>query len=608
MRKISLFIRIALMLVIPIEMSSQVLSPADGRKADGPTEYFRGDLSGFQVSPAGKGVAFLRYENDRWALYWDNINGGRETRVSKSDEANVVDFRWVGDDVLVYSTGLGDIGTELHRYEVFTKAYNRLTSTPVWIKFLDSHYFSSGTTLLIRDVNDVTSAKAYSIQPGMRELNHIASGHGVNWIEGLGNGATYYIQKTEEGSQFIRCSVNAGEKLGVVKGFCSLKGLLLASKSNESVYVLNDCNRNYNALVKMNMKDGTETEVIFENNQSMITKVLFSPITSKPLVVWYDGMEKGFQCIDKEFESTFNAITSKLPTLHGFDIVHSDLSTNVWIVSIINPGGGRVYYHYNAANLELNAFRNQMLSNEITPVAEVLSNGSENFMVRYYTPQEIDSKTLAVLVFRDAPWMPSNASGMDALVQRLVQGGMLVAEIDLGYSENSRSKLMFSGYDQLVDRVIAQIPMIQKSMSSTYGLSKGMLSVVGEGIGCRAAMRVVASHTSIVLRSVFIDAAPELKGYLMSQFPIERETRDYVMGYGEVEQKVELSYIAREPLFVYSGSKGTYYTSNIEPALKKLTQGGKSPESFIVGSGFGSHFSSVVVNNLGDKLVNYLRN
>jgi hypothetical protein len=94
----------------------------------------------------------------------------------------------------------------------------------------------------------------------------------------------------------------------------------------------------------------------------------------------------------------------------------------------------------------------------------------------------------------------------------------------------------------------------------------------------------------------------------MSQFPIERETRDYVMGYGEVEQKVELSYIAREPLFVYGGSKGTYYTSNIEPALKKLTQGGKAPESFIVGSGFGSHFSSVVVNNLGDKLVNYLRN
>ena len=206
MRKISFFIWIAVMLAVPTGMFSQVLSPADGSKVETPKEYFQGDLSGFQVSPNGKGVAFLRYENDRWALYWDNINGGRETRVSKTDQANVVDFRWVGDDAIVYAIGLNSIGSELHRYETFTKAYNRLTSTPVWIKFLDSHYYSSGTTLLIRNVDDVTSTKAYSIQPGMRELQHIASGHGVNWIEGFGNGATYYIQKVQEGSQFIGCT------------------------------------------------------------------------------------------------------------------------------------------------------------------------------------------------------------------------------------------------------------------------------------------------------------------------------------------------------------------------------------------------------------------
>jgi hypothetical protein len=80
------------------------------------------------------------------------------------------------------------------------------------------------------------------------------------------------------------------------------------------------------------------------------------------------------------------------------------------------------------------------------------------------------------------------------------------------------------------------------------------------------------------------------------------------MGYGETINSTELSYIARQPLFVYSGSTGAYFTSNIEPALKKLTQGGKSPESFMVGSGFGNHFSSIVVKNLSDKLVNYLRN
>jgi len=607
MRKISVVFWIGLLMAFGSVVSAQVFTPTDGRKIEEPKEYFTGDLTDFQVSPSGKGIAYLKYDNNRWVLYWDNINGGRETRVSKTDEANVVDYRWVGDDAIIYSVGEGEIGNDLHRYETFTKSYNRLTSTPVWIKFMDGHYYSGGTTLLIRNEEDVTSSKAYSILPGMRELKHIASGHGVNWVEGFANGGTFYIQKTEEGSQFVNCSLNGGEKLGIIRGLCSIKGLALASKTDASVYALTDLNRNGNALVKMSMNDGSETEVIFEPKQSMITKVLFSSADSKPLVVWYDGIEQGFVALDKRFESTLAAITEKMPTLFGFDIVHSDLSENVWIVSAINTGGGRLYYNYNVANRELKAFGNAKVTNQIAPVSELLPINEDNLLMRVYVPEEVNSKSLGVIVFRDSPWLPSIAGGMDALIQSLVRGGMVVAEIDMGYSEVSRKKLLFSGYDQLVDRMIDQIPVIQKALLSNYGLTKGMLSVIGEGIGCRAALRVTAEHSSIVLRSVYIDAAPELKGYLMTQFPIERETRDYVMGYGESPQSLQIQYIAREPLFVYGSVKGPYYSNNIEPALKKLTQGGKSPESLLVGSGFGSHISSKVVEGIGEKLLAYLQ-
>jgi len=608
MRKISTLIWITLLAVISGGLSAQVFSPADGSKVENPTEYFQGDLSGFQISPSGKGVAFLRYQDDRWVLFWDNINGGRETRVSKSEESNVVDFRWVGDDALVYATGQGPEGTELHRFEVFSGAHNRLTSTAVRIKFLDSHYYSSGTVILMCDKDDVTSTKAYSIQPGMRELNHIASGYGVNWIEGFGTGATYYIQKTEEGSQFINCSLKSGQKLGVVKGLCTLKGLTMASKSEEQVYMLSDLNRNSNALVKMNMADGTETEVVYEANGAIITKVLFASATSKPLVVWYDGVEGGFQALDEGFEPTLTSITQKLPTLHGFDIVHSDLSGNVWIVSVVSPDYGRVYYHYNVANRELKSFGKFEISDEIRPVSELIPVGNDNLLVRFYAPSEVTSKTMTVLVFRNSPWAPRVVGAMDVLVQRLVREGMLVAEVDLAYSVVSRKKLLYSGYDQMVDRVIDQVPVIQKLMTSNFGVEQRMMSVIGEGIGCRAALRVAAAHTSIVLRSALIDATPELSGYMVAQFPIEKDTKEYVMGYGDSKQELSLQYIAREPIFVYGGNKSFYFTSNIEPALKKFTQGGKAPESFVVGSGFGTHFSYRVLKGMSGKLSNYFKN
>jgi len=609
MRKTLPLVWIALIMVITGEFSAQVFTPTDGSKVEQAQEYFKGELTDFQVSPSGKGVAYLKYETNRWVLFWDNINGGRETRVSKPEEPNVVDYRWVGDDAIVYSTGEGVIGSELYRYDTFAKSYSRLTSTPVLIKFLDSHHYNNGTTVIIRTASDASSAKAYSILPGMRELKHIASATGVNWVEGFGTGATFYIEKADDGVRFINSSLEAGEKLGVVKGLCDIRGLALAGKSKDDVYALSDLNRNTSALVKMNIRDGLEKEVVFERSSSSVSKVLFSSSKSVPLLVWFDGPEPGFEVVSEEFKPTLASIISKLPSTNGFDVVHSDLAENVWILSVVNSAGARVYFHYNVDNRELKQFGKQQVASEwIAPVNDfILIDNGDKILVRYYTPSEMNSKSLGILVFRDTPWNASEIGAMDALIQSLVQQGFVIAEIDLAYSELSRKKLVHAGYDQLVDRAVNQIPMIQKLMISNFGLTEGVLSVIGEGIGCRAALRVTAKHSSSVLRCVLIDAAPESAAFMNAQFPVELNTKAFVLGYGDGSPIMSLQYIAREPLFVYSMPKGSTYTSLIEPAIQKFIQDGKSPESYLVGSGFGDHFSAGIVRALSDKIAGYVR-
>ncbi len=607
MKRILVTLGIAILALFNQILSAQVLVPADGRKPEETKEYFTGELTGFQLAPSAKGVAYLKFESNKWVLYWDNIYGGRETRVSTVDQPNVVDFRWVGDDALVYSIGEGAIGTELHRFETFTKVYNRLTSTPVWIKFLDSHCYSRGTTLIIRDANDVVSAKAYAIQPGMRELKHIASGHGVNWVDGIGNGATYFMKRSEESTQFVRCSVLAEEKLGSVRGLCSLKGLALASKADNVAYMLSDLNRENVALVTMDMSTGMEKEIIYEKKGSTISKVLFSFSTGQPVMVWYDGVEQGFESIDADFTPVLSAILERLPSTYGFDVVHSDLSANVWLVSIMNAEGGRSYFHYNVSNRELKAFGKPVAGASVAAMTELIpTRNGDNLLVRFYAPEELTSKSMGVLVFRDAPWNSKQPGAIDALIQALVHDGMIVADVDLSYSELSRKKLVYSGYDQLIDRVLEQIPLIHKTMMSNFSVANGVLAVLGEGIGCRAALRVCAEHTSIVLRSVLIQPSPELKPYVMSQFPIEMDTKAYVMGFGDAAQTIATPYVAREPLFVYAYSQGTYFDENVNPVVKKFIQAGRSPESYLVGSGMNQNFSSSTVQKLSDKVVEYL--
>jgi hypothetical protein len=443
----------------------------------------------------------------------------------------------------------------------------------------------------------------------MKELKHIASGHGVSWVEGLGNGGVYSIQRVDDGFQFVNALLEGGEKLGSIRGLCSMKGLALASKTEASIYALSDLNRNNMALVTMNMRSGAEEKVVYAKENSNVQKVLFSFQSSIPVMVWYDGAENGFEAIDSEFGSTLNSIVEKLPSTAGLDIVNSDLSGNVWIVSIMNPGIGRVYYHYNVANRELKSFGKHDFSANNTPVTEyVMASNGDNIKVNFYVPEEVNSKSIGVLVFRDAPWEGAVNTSIDDLIQRLVREGMLVADVDMSYSEMSRKKLLYAGYDQLVDRMIKEVPLIQKSMVGNYGLSNSMLAIIGDGIGCRAALRITAAHTSIVLRSAFINAAPEAKGYLLSQFPIERNTKDFVLGYGDVNHDLTIPYIARSPLFIYDSSGSKAFTSSIEPAIKKFTQEGKTPESLIVGAGLGENISRASLKLAGDKLVEYLRN
>jgi hypothetical protein len=606
MRKISVVFWIGLLMAFGKVVSAQVFAPTDGRKIEEPKEYFTGDLTDFQVSPSGKGVACLKYDNNKWVLYWDNINGGRETRVSKTDEGNVVDYRWVGDDALIYSVGEGEIGSELHRYETFSKNYNRLTSTPVRIRFLDAHHYNNGTTLLIREEKDETSTKAYTILPGMRELRHIATGHNVSWIDGVGNGATFYLERTDVGSRFVNCSLNGGEKLGVVKAFCRLEGLAMASKAD--VYMLSDMNRNNNALVRVNMAEGKELETLFEKKDAMITKVLFSS-ASRPLVVWYDGPARGFQALDKGFEATLAEMIKKLPTQYGFDIVHSDLTGNVWILSVISSEGSRVYYRYNVANRELKSFGKPAVSGSIEPDVEFIPmlNG-DRIRLKIYAPKELNSKSRGVLVFRDESWSLSNEGSIDQLIQRLVKEGLLVVDVDMAYTDFSRKKLIFSGYDQLIDRVIEQIPAIHKVMMTKLNLEEGVVSVIGEGIASRAVIRVSAAHKSLVLRNVLIHPALEFEGYLSSEYPVESDLKSALTVSFQSTHEITLDYFSRSPLLVYAESKGSYFDFNIAPAIESFSKNGSSPESFLIGEGFGTKYSAATVQDLGDKLVEYLRN
>jgi len=210
----------------------------------------------------------------------------------------------------------------------------------------------------------------------------------------------------------------------------------------ESLLVVSALHSEKGRLVRVDLRDGHELEVLAEDPHSDVgfssvsrlglePSVLFDPVSGNPQAVEFDYLTPRWDFLDPKLKADFESINRQA---RGFvDLVSRDSADRNWIVALRRSDAPPTYYRFDRTTKKLTEFfaENPALKKfELAPKKALLiktRNGLE--MVSYLTtPPGLEPKKLPlVLLIHGGPWDRDDDS-YDPEVQFLANRGYAVLQ------------------------------------------------------------------------------------------------------------------------------------------------------------------------------------
>tara|TARA_B110000263_G_scaffold120819_1_gene105115 strand:+ start:1459 stop:3357 length:1899 start_codon:yes stop_codon:yes gene_type:complete len=324
-------------------------------------DFFRNpEKSSFQLSPNGKYISYMKpWEggNRRMNVYVKPINSDKETRLTKASNRSLYGYFWLNDNRVAYIQDKG--GDEnIHIYAVNIDGSNDIDLTPfdnIQARITDD--LEEDEDFMLVEINkrnpQVHDVYRLDVNTGNLELIAENPGNISGWM--TDNDGKLRIAMTSDGvnsSLLYRENEKDNFKEILTTNFKESVSPLFFTFDNKELYVSSNRHRDKSSIYKFDLKEGVETDLIFEHpdvdvyslmkskKRKIITGVSF--YTDKQNYKFYDAWRRDLQL----------SLEDKIP---GVEVRVSGLSkdeTKAIIVAFSDRSRG-TYYYYDIEKNEL---------------------------------------------------------------------------------------------------------------------------------------------------------------------------------------------------------------------------------------------------------------
>ena len=536
--------------------------------------------TGFRISPGGKWLAYFDFYKEVPNVFVVPVNGGDIKQASFAGDAGVQDFYWLKNHLVAFVTKPGSSGiSSLYVGDFQMGEYRKVSADGANVRAV---VVSSFDGIMDYEMNSTQAPYTYNYyQYDTESLSSklIASNATgtMSWASDFGPKAAFSCDFID-GS--VKLSSRDGEKFALLEKCLQFKPVLPSVIHKGMYYCISDNARNGSALVEMSLSDGSEREVIFHKPGSSVDRVFMSPRDRRPLMVWYRGMENGFQSIDKGCSAFLEDIKSKTSGSDALQIVDCSHDENVWIVLLDYKDGRKAYFKYNVANKELRALNNveqDAQSNIVKHSIQVTKDTrGKDLVIRISMPPIEEFKYPAILVFGEAMWS-LNAQAHDELLESLCLQGYPIIEVDMVHSQSYGAEAMLNGFSWWSGMLISDLPVIFATINKKFPTIPGVVPC-GMGIGAAVAMRAMSVHPDMKMRSVLIQPYFSEGVYATTLAKSKAKELRFISKNGVQPNETFTSYLgaAANPMVIHSTmDKG--YLEMVSPVLQSMSVSGNSP-------------------------------
>ena len=471
-------------------------------------DFFRNpDIAYFSLSPIGDKISFTKPYKNRMNIFVSALGSKDTTQVTFIEDRDVEAYFWKTNKRIIYIRDT-DGDENYHLYAVDDDGKNQKDLTPfedVNVQVVDELEENENEVLVGMNKRNPELFDVYRLNINTGELKMEAENPGgvTNWITDHDGTIRVAVQSDGVNTNLLYRDDNKSNfKSVLTTSFKESVSPLFFTFDNKFLYAASNLGRDKAAIVKFDIANGKEMEVIYQNDEVDVDGLDYSKKRKVLTAITYTTDKEQVKYLDKEYETMYEKLKDLLGNKYEIIITSQNKNEDKFLVRTISDRSLGASYFYDATKKEISKIADRapwLNENEMCEMKPIVYKAKDGLMIHGYLtlPSGVEAKNLPVVINpHGGPWA-RDEWGWNAEVQFLANRGYAVLQMNFRGS---------TGYG----RKFWQASFKQWGLSMQQDITDGVEYLVKEGIADPERVAIYGASYGGYATLAGITSTPEL--------------------------------------------------------------------------------------------------
>lgn len=422
-------------------------------------DFFRNpDIAYFSLSPSGDKISFTKPYKNRMNIFVSALGSKDTTQVTFIEDRDVEAYFWKTNKRIIYIRDT-DGDENYHLYAVDDDGKNQKDLTPfedVNVQVVDELEENENEVLVGMNKRNPELFDVYRLNINTGELKMEAENPGgvTNWITDHDGNIRVAVQSDGVNTNLLYRDDNKSVfKSVLTTSFKESVSPLFFTFDNKFLYAASNLGRDKAAIVKFDIANGKEMEVIYQNDEVDVDGLDYSKKRKVLTAITYTTDKEQVKYLDKEYEGMYEKLKELLGDKYEIIITSQNKNEDKFLVRTISDRSLGASYFYDATKKEISKIADRapwLNENEMCEMKPIVYKAKDGLMIHGYLtlPRGVEAKNLPVVINpHGGPWA-RDEWGWNAEVQFLANRGYAVLQMNFRGSTGYGRKFWEASFKQ----------------------------------------------------------------------------------------------------------------------------------------------------------------
>lgn len=452
------------------------------------------DKAYYRISPDGKSLSYLKLHDKKLDLFAEDLATGNSIQLTHLNGKNISFHFWTSNNELIYYT---EDGSKERRSDIFvinkdgSKQVQLSANEKNRLRVIEDQLIDDKYIIVASNKRDSTVFDVYrlNVRDGKMEIAAKNPGNITKWMtdskgvlkiaiasDGVNETLMY---REKENQAFAPVITNNFET--------TFQPIAFSEDQPDVLYAISSVNRDKNALVALDLKNGKEKQVLFANDTLNVVDATYSRFRKKMLFATCETWKREKFYLDDSTKVAYSRIDKLLPGTEWI-ITDRDKTDKVFVIRTFtdkNPGS---YYLYTAVDKRLKKLTDVSPSikpEDMNAMKPISFKSRDGLTINGYLtlPKNKRAVNLPVVVLPHNGPKSRNSWGYNAEVQFLANRGYAVLQVNYRGSTGYGKSFFAAGFKQWSDKIQEDVNDGVKWLVTEKIANPKKIAIYGNGFG-----------------------------------------------------------------------------------------------------------------------------